>query len=80
MGTRCGSRRRLPQSPISPRPIRDGAAGLGVGIVLGLIFAVVADRVDRRLEEQADFEGNSACQSWRYPKHWEEVETRSPER
>ncbi len=46
----------VPQSPISPRPIRDGVAGLAVGIVLGLILAVISDRLDRGLKDQADFE------------------------
>lgn len=47
---------QVPQNPVSPRPIRDAAAGLAVGIVLGLIFAVVSDRLDRRLKDHADFE------------------------
>jgi Mrp family chromosome partitioning ATPase/capsular polysaccharide biosynthesis protein len=45
-----------PTNPISPRPLRDGAAGLAVGIILGLIFAVIHDRLDRVLKDQADFE------------------------
>lgn len=47
---------QVPSSPISPRPLRDAAAGLALGIVLGLILAIIADRLDRGLKDQADFE------------------------
>lgn len=47
---------QVPSSPVSPQPLRDGAAGLAVGIVLGLILAIAIDRVDRTLKEQSDFE------------------------
>ncbi|MBN1458133.1 MAG: hypothetical protein JXA57_01265 [Armatimonadetes bacterium] len=46
----------VPRSPISPRPIRDSVAGLAIGLVLGLIAAVVTDRLDRRLKGTEDFE------------------------
>jgi Mrp family chromosome partitioning ATPase len=47
---------QTPQTPVSPRPARDTAAGLAAGVILGLILAVSADRLDRRLKGQADFE------------------------
>jgi capsular exopolysaccharide synthesis family protein len=47
---------QVPQNPVSPRPIRDGAAGLAVGLVLGLVLAVANDRLDRRLKDHSDFE------------------------
>lgn len=46
----------VPSSPVSPRPIRDSAAGLAVGLVLGFIMAVATERIDRRLKDQSDFE------------------------
>lgn len=42
--------------PVSPKPVRDTAAALAVGIVLGLVFAVGVDRTDKRLKEYSDFE------------------------
>lgn len=47
---------QVPASPYSPRPLRDGAAGLVVGLVLGVVLAIASDRVDRTLKEQPDFE------------------------
>ncbi|OFV81657.1 MAG: hypothetical protein A2W26_13690 [Acidobacteria bacterium RBG_16_64_8] len=47
---------QAPLSPISPQPVRDGVAGLAVGLVLGLIVALATDRADRRLKDDADFE------------------------
>lgn len=47
---------QVPVNPISPRPLRDGAAGLAVGIVLGLVLALVSERLDRRMKERDDFE------------------------
>jgi capsular exopolysaccharide synthesis family protein len=47
---------QAPLTPSAPSPIRDGAAGFAIGLVLGLILAVGYDRLDRGLKEQADFE------------------------
>jgi Mrp family chromosome partitioning ATPase len=47
---------RAPSSAISPRPARDIGAGFAVGLILGLVFAVAIDRLDRRLKDRADFE------------------------
>jgi capsular exopolysaccharide synthesis family protein len=47
---------QAPTAPSSPSPIRDGGAGLAIGLVLGLILAVGYDRIDRGLKEQTDFE------------------------
>ena len=47
---------QAPLDPSAPSPIRDGAAGFAIGLVLGLILAVGYDRIDRGLKEQTDFE------------------------
>ena len=47
---------QVPMDPISPSPVRDGGAGLAVGLVLGLLLAIGYDRLDRGLKEQTDFE------------------------
>jgi receptor protein-tyrosine kinase len=43
-------------NPISPRPTRDLAAGLAVGLIVGICLALVVDRFDNRLKEPEDFE------------------------
>jgi len=49
-----------PASPagtaFSPRPKRDIAVALALGVILGLIFAFVLDRLDKRIRREADFE------------------------
>ena len=45
-----------PSSPSSPTPIRDAALGLFVGFILGLLSALVLDRLDRRLTDVAMIE------------------------
>lgn len=39
----------LPTSPVSPKPIRNTAIGLLVGLMLGLIVAFIRDALNRRL-------------------------------
>lgn len=46
----------LPTSPVSPRPLRDGALGLLAGLVLGVAYAVVRSQLDRRLRSSHEIE------------------------
>jgi polysaccharide biosynthesis transport protein len=45
-----------PSSPSSPRPLRDTVLAGIVGLLLGLLLAVVRDRLDRRLRDAAEIE------------------------
>ena len=36
----------VPQSPVSPQPIRNGAIALGVGVMLGIALALLLDYLD----------------------------------
>jgi polysaccharide biosynthesis transport protein len=49
-----------PPSPISPRPVRDTAAALVAGILFGVIFAFVIDRLDRRIRDEDGFANATA--------------------
>ena len=42
---------RVPSSPSSPRPIRDGIVGGAVGVLLGLALALLLHRLDRRIRD-----------------------------
>ncbi|MFW6776029.1 polysaccharide biosynthesis tyrosine autokinase [Nocardioides sp. CPCC 205120] len=46
----------LPSSPISPQPMRDGALGLLVGILLGVAYAALRSQLDRRLRTTQEVE------------------------
>jgi capsular exopolysaccharide synthesis family protein len=41
----------LPSSPSSPKPLRNGLIGLGIGILLGLALALLLERLNRKLRE-----------------------------
>jgi capsular polysaccharide biosynthesis protein len=41
-------RAALPQSPVSPDPVRTGVIALVVGLMLGTGLAFLVDRLDRR--------------------------------
>lgn len=43
-----------PQSPSSPRVARDGALGVGLGILLGIFVALILHRLDRRIRDLDD--------------------------
>jgi capsular exopolysaccharide synthesis family protein len=43
-----------PDSPSSPRPIRDGILALALGLILGIILAFLRDSLDRRLTDPND--------------------------
>jgi succinoglycan biosynthesis transport protein ExoP len=47
---------KVPRSPISPQPKRDAAAGFGVGLVLGLGFALLKELLDERLRSRDEAE------------------------
>jgi tyrosine-protein kinase len=44
----------VPGSPSSPRPLRNTAVGLLLGVLLGLGLAVLLERLDRRLKDPRD--------------------------
>lgn len=44
----------VPDSPSSPKPIRDTIIGAFVGLLAGLVLAFVRDALDRRLRDAAD--------------------------
>lgn len=43
-----------PDDPVSPKPLRDGAIALVIGLLLGLLIAFVRDALDRRLHSIED--------------------------
>jgi capsular exopolysaccharide synthesis family protein len=43
-----------PSSPSSPKPTRNGLAGLALGLLLGIALAVVRDATDRRIRRVED--------------------------
>lgn len=44
----------VPESPARPLPVRNGALGLLVGLLLGVAIAVLRDRLDRRIKKEED--------------------------
>jgi succinoglycan biosynthesis transport protein ExoP len=44
----------VPSSPISPKPRRNAAIGLGLGLVLGIALALLFEMVDRRLRDPTE--------------------------
>jgi polysaccharide biosynthesis transport protein len=55
-GVQVVDRASPPSSPASPKPIRTGLIGLGLGALLGLALAVFLERRDRRLKRLDDVE------------------------
>ena len=49
-------RASIPETPVSPRPIRNVAIGLAVGLVLGIGFALLRDRLDNTVKDQETLE------------------------
>ncbi len=47
----------LPGAPVSPNPPRNLLIGAGVGLLLGLAYALLRNSVDRRLRTKEDIEG-----------------------
>lgn len=45
-----------PSSPVSPKPVRNLIAGIGLGLLLGIALAVVFELLDRRLRSPRDVE------------------------
>jgi succinoglycan biosynthesis transport protein ExoP len=43
-----------PDSPSSPRPVRDGILALGLGLIFGIVLAFLRDSLDRRLTDPHD--------------------------
>jgi len=49
---------RVPRAAYTPQPIRDGIIGLLAGTVLGVFFAAIRDRLDRRLRTVEEVEAH----------------------
>jgi capsular exopolysaccharide synthesis family protein len=49
-------RASIPEEPVSPKPIRNLAIGLAVGLLLGFGLAFLRDRLDNTLKDQETFE------------------------
>lgn len=47
---------QLPGAPVSPNPKRNLALGIALGLLLGLGYAVLRSRLDRRLKSSTDFD------------------------
>jgi capsular exopolysaccharide synthesis family protein len=43
-----------PESPSSPRPVRDGILALALGLIFGIVLAFLRDSLDRRLTDPHD--------------------------
>ena len=43
-----------PESPSSPRPVRDGILALALGLIFGIVLAFLRDSLDRRLTDPND--------------------------
>jgi polysaccharide biosynthesis transport protein len=43
-----------PDSPSSPRPVRDGILALALGLIFGIVLALLRDSLDRRLTDARD--------------------------
>lgn len=51
---------RIPKSPSTPNPLRNGLLGLVAGLVLGLGLALLRDRLDDKVKSLADAEESSS--------------------
>ncbi|WP_052336387.1 polysaccharide biosynthesis tyrosine autokinase [Nocardioides alkalitolerans] len=56
LGVRPVEAAALPSTPISPVPLRDGALGLLVGLLLGVSYAALRSQLDRKLRSSAEIE------------------------
>lgn len=56
LGVRAVEAAALPTSPVSPVPMRDGALGLLVGLLLGVSYAALRSQLDRKLRSSAEIE------------------------
>jgi len=50
-------RATVPTSPVSPNKIRNGVLALLVGLVLGLAYALISERLDDRITSRQEVEG-----------------------
>lgn len=48
---------QIPSTPSSPRPVRNTAVALIIGLLLGIVLAYGREALERRLREPADVEG-----------------------
>jgi non-specific protein-tyrosine kinase len=46
----------IPTTPISPRPIRSGVLGVGLGLILGIAVALVIEHLDDSIKTKEDLE------------------------
>jgi capsular exopolysaccharide synthesis family protein len=52
---------RLPRSPSSPKPLRNGLLGIMIGLSLGVGFAYLRDRLDQRMWGEEELEARSGA-------------------
>lgn len=50
------SEARTPSAPIRPKPVRNGVLGVGVGLLLGLGWALLREQLDDRVRSRAEVE------------------------
>ena len=50
-GAELVQRAGVPGAPSYPRPVRNGVLGLFFGVILGLVLAMLVDRLDRRIQD-----------------------------
>lgn len=55
-GAQVLTRAQAPDSPVSPKPIRDASIALGLGLILGVGLAFLLDSLDERIRGVADLE------------------------
>ncbi len=58
-GAQLVEQAKLPQSPISPKPLRSGVLGLLLGLLLGMGLAFLLDQLDDDLKGKEDVEAAS---------------------
>jgi capsular polysaccharide biosynthesis protein len=46
----------FPENPVTPKPTRNAAVALGVGVMLGIAFTLLGDYLDYRKSTSAEFE------------------------
>jgi capsular exopolysaccharide synthesis family protein len=49
-------RASIPEEPVTPKPFRNLAIGLALGLLLGIGFAVLRDRLDNTVKDEETFE------------------------